>query len=218
MACDFTIAVDTASFGQAGPKHGSAPDGGSTDFLDLFVGIGNSIESCTLCEHWSAHRSMKLGLINKLVPGLKKSSGEFIPNPFVELTEYDSFGNPVFGDFKTGDAKNDAKKIASECETDLSLLDKEVEKMAYSLALTMPGCLSKTLESCRKQKMSHWLSNCETNRSWLGLNMMTEGKAGFRAFNEGPKNNREADFILLRKRLSEAAPWTEELVEEILPK
>ncbi|MGD2135616.1 MAG: enoyl-CoA hydratase-related protein, partial [Gemmatimonadales bacterium] len=30
MACDFSIAADTARFGQAGPKHGSAPDGGST--------------------------------------------------------------------------------------------------------------------------------------------------------------------------------------------
>jgi len=36
MACDFSIAVDTARFGQAGPKHGSAPDGGSTDFLPLY--------------------------------------------------------------------------------------------------------------------------------------------------------------------------------------
>jgi len=39
MACDFSIAQDLAVFGQAGPKHGSAPDGGSTDFLPLFVGI-----------------------------------------------------------------------------------------------------------------------------------------------------------------------------------
>src|SRR5512140_2294160 len=39
MACDFSIAQDLALFGQAGPKHGSAPDGGSTDFLPLFVGI-----------------------------------------------------------------------------------------------------------------------------------------------------------------------------------
>ena len=35
MACDFSIAQDLALFGQAGPKHGSAPDGGSTDFLPL---------------------------------------------------------------------------------------------------------------------------------------------------------------------------------------
>ena len=40
---------DLALFGQAGPRHGSAPDGGSTDFLPLFVGIEAAMESCTLC-------------------------------------------------------------------------------------------------------------------------------------------------------------------------
>src|SRR5512144_2043418 len=33
MACDFSIASDMARFGQAGPKHGSAPVGRATDFL-----------------------------------------------------------------------------------------------------------------------------------------------------------------------------------------
>ncbi|HWC46006.1 MAG TPA: enoyl-CoA hydratase-related protein, partial [Casimicrobiaceae bacterium] len=31
MACDFSVAQDLARFGQAGPKHGSAPIGGATD-------------------------------------------------------------------------------------------------------------------------------------------------------------------------------------------
>ena len=35
MACDFSIAQDLARFGQAGPKHGSAPIGGATDFLPV---------------------------------------------------------------------------------------------------------------------------------------------------------------------------------------
>ena len=218
MACDFSITVDTARFGQAGPKHGSAPDGGSTDFLHLFVGIGNAIESCTLCEHWSAHRSLRLGLVNKIVPALKDKSGKFIANPFVTLKETDEMGNWTFGEFKKGEGASEAKKIAAECVTDLSLLDKEVEKMAYSLAMTMPGCLTKTLESCRKKKLEHWFNNAETNRSWLGLNMMTEAKAGFRAFNEGPKDNREVDFIKLRRLLAEAKPWTDELIKEIMPK
>ena len=39
MACDFSIASDMARFGQAGPKHGSAPIGGATDFLPLYMGI-----------------------------------------------------------------------------------------------------------------------------------------------------------------------------------
>ncbi len=54
MACDFSIAAGHATFGQAGPIHGSAPDGGSTDFLDLYTGYAKAAESLVLCEPWSA--------------------------------------------------------------------------------------------------------------------------------------------------------------------
>jgi len=218
MACDFSVAADTALFGQAGPKHGSAPDGGSTDFLHLYVGIGRAFESCTLCETWTAQQAVRIGLINKIVPVLKKSDGTFITSPFAQTDESDEWGNPAFGRVKTGEQRAEAKRIAEECTVDLSLLDQEVERLSYSFALTMPDCLTKTIESLRKKKLEHWLSNCETNRSWLALNMMTEAKAGFRAFNEGPRHNREVDFIGLRRALAEATPWSEELVERILPK
>jgi 6-oxo-cyclohex-1-ene-carbonyl-CoA hydrolase len=46
--------------------------------------------------------------------------------------------------------------------------------------------------------------------------MMTEARAGFRAFNEGSKACREADMLLLRRRLAEGAVWSEALVDEIL--
>jgi 6-oxo-cyclohex-1-ene-carbonyl-CoA hydrolase len=57
MACDFSVAADTARFGQAGPKHGSAPDGGSTDFLPLYVGFSRAMESGILCETSTASGS-----------------------------------------------------------------------------------------------------------------------------------------------------------------
>src|SRR5512147_2829733 len=82
MACDFSVAQDLAAFGQAGPRHGSAPDGGSTDFLPLFVGAEAAMESCTLCEHWSAHRAHRMGLVSRIVPALKVD-GEFVANPLV---------------------------------------------------------------------------------------------------------------------------------------
>jgi 6-oxocyclohex-1-ene-carbonyl-CoA hydrolase len=215
MACDFSIAADTARFGQAGPKHGSVPDGGATDMLHLFVGIGNSMEINTLCEPFSAHKAVKLGLINRIVPVLRRKSGEFIPNPFVTLSEIDEFGRPCFGKYLTGESMEKAKRMAGLCKVDLSLLDKEVELMAFALAQTMPDCLNKTIESVRKKKLEHWQKNCETNRSWLALNMMTEALAGFRAFNEGPKDNREIDFIKLRRLLAKATPWTDIKIEDL---
>ncbi len=57
MACDFTVAQDMARFGQAGPKHGSAPIGGATDFLPLMIGNERAMETGTLCEVWSAHKA-----------------------------------------------------------------------------------------------------------------------------------------------------------------
>jgi 6-oxo-cyclohex-1-ene-carbonyl-CoA hydrolase len=218
MACDFTISSDLARYGQAGPKHGSAPEGGSTDFLHLFVGASRTVESLTLCTQWSAHQAVRIGLINKIVPALKNAEGAFISNPMVSLAENDAWGNPAYGAFATGEAKEAGKKIMAECTVDLSLLDQEVNKLAYELALTMPDCTVKTLESFRKKKLEHWQKNSETNRSWLALNMMTEAKLGFRAFNEGPKGNREVDFIRLRKELAKGRPWTEAMIEEFIPR
>jgi 6-oxocyclohex-1-ene-carbonyl-CoA hydrolase len=216
MACDFSVAQDLALFGQAGPKHGSAPDGGSTDFLPLFVGIEAAMESCTLCEPWSAHKAMRLGLLTKTVPALRHCGG-LVPNPLVVTDRWiDEAGQIVHGEMKTGAARDAGKKMLVEGEVDLSLLDREVAELVTRLAMTMPGCMAKTLESVRKHKLLHWDRNRESNRAWLGLNMMTEGRAGFRAFHEGTKACREADFLLLRRRLAEGEPWSERLIEDVL--
>ena len=217
MACDFTIAVDTARFGQAGPKHGSVPDGGSTDFLPLYVGFSHAMESCTLCELWSAHKALRLGLINQIVPGLKLN-GKWIPNPMVIFDRYaDEFGNIVHGEFKTGEERQAAKKILAEASTDLSKLDGAVESLCTRLMMSMPECQSKTINGLRKHKQSHWDKTNVTNREWLALNMMTEAKAGFRAFNEGPKGQLEVDFIKLRQLLAQGHPWDEDLRRQISP-
>lgn len=217
MATDFSVAADTARFGQAGPKHGSAPDGGATDFLPLYVGFGHAMASCVLCEAFSAHKALRLGLINQIVPVLKHN-GKFIANPLVVIDRYaDEFGNVVFGESKTGAELEAAKKILKEAQSDHSRLDEAVELMAWKLAQTMPDCTIKTIESIRKFKLEHWQKNCETNRAWLALNMMTEANAGFRAFNEGPKDKREVDFVALRRELAQGRPWTEELIREVSP-
>lgn len=217
MACDFSVASDLAVFGQAGPKHGSAPDGGSTDFLPLFVGIEHAMRSLTLCEIWSAHKAYRLGLLTEIVPVLKHD-GKFISNPLVVTDRWiDQTGKLVYGESKTGEARKDAKAFVQQCEKDLTQLDLAVDRLCTSLMLTVPGCLTKTIESARKHKLQHWDRNRESNRAWLGLNMLTEAKAGFRAFNEGPKGNREIDFIKLRQLLAAGEKWDDELITKVLP-
>jgi 6-oxo-cyclohex-1-ene-carbonyl-CoA hydrolase len=57
QACDFTVSVDTAGFGQAGTWHGSVPDGGSTDFLPwMLPTVEQAMWSTVSNEQWSAYK------------------------------------------------------------------------------------------------------------------------------------------------------------------
>ncbi|MBT3771407.1 MAG: 6-oxocyclohex-1-ene-1-carbonyl-CoA hydratase [Euryarchaeota archaeon] len=225
LACDFTVSSDMARYGQAGPKHGSAPDGGSTDFLDLYVGFARSMESCILCEHWSAHKAHRYGLLNEIVPVLKNPEGEWVANPMVNLSWVDEkTGSLTYGDFLEGDAKSKGKEIMASCTVDTTLLDEAVCKLSWSLANTFPGCTRKTLSSVRKKKLHWWDANRETNREWLALNMAVEAAAGFRAFNvggkvqpDGSRAPRQIDFIALRQAIANGENWSKEFVESLMP-
>lgn len=217
MACDFSVSADTARFGQAGPRHGSAPDGGSTDFLPLYVGFSRAMESGVLCELWSAHKALFYGLINEVVPVLKLD-GEWIADPTVVTDRFlGPLGEIVYGDLKSGAERDEARTRVQRASVDMSRLDDAVEALCTRILMLMPDCTSKTVNSLRKHKQRHWDANSITNREWLSLNMMTEAKAGFRAFNEGPKGNREVDFIKLRQLLAQGHPWNDELVRAISP-
>lgn len=217
MACDYSIASDLAVFSQAGPRHGSAPDGGSTDFLPLFVGIERAMVSCTLCGMWSAHRFLAYGGLTQIVPALKLD-GAWLPNPLVVTDRLlDEYGRMLLGEWKTGADRDRGKAQLLQGRIDLSLLDAAVDELITKLLYTMPDCLTKTIQSLRKHKLEHWDRNRETNRAWLALNMMTEANAGFRAFHYGSRDSREVDFVRLRQRLAEGAKWNEDLVREIAP-
>jgi len=218
MACDFTLASDLARFGQAGPKHGSAPDGGSTDFLDLYVGWGEAMASCVLCEMWSAHEALRLGLVNDIFPVLRVD-GEFVPNPVVITDRYlDEWGKIVHGKAKEGEALDDGKALLKSGTIDFEMLDDGVDTLVTKILYTMPDCTLKTTESLRKKKLEHWDKNRETNRAWLSLNMMTEARAGFQAFHRGSREvGREVDFIDLRRRLAAGETWGDELIMAVSP-
>jgi len=218
MACDFTITQDLANFGQAGPKHGSAAIGGATDFLPLMIGAEQAMVSGTLCEPFSAHKAYRLGIASGLVPALKVD-GEFVANPMVITDQFlDQYGRIVHGEFKTGADFGAGKAEFKSGEVDLSLLDEAVEAMCAKLLLTFPDCMTKSLEELRKPKLEAWNRNHEDSRAWLALNMMTEARAGFRAFNEGTRETgREIDFVALRQALARGTPWTKEVTESLMP-
>jgi 6-oxocyclohex-1-ene-carbonyl-CoA hydrolase len=218
MACDFSVAQDLARFGQAGPKHGSAPIGGATDFLPPVMGADRAMVACVMCEPFSAHKAYHWGVLADIVPALKVD-GKFVANPLVETQRFaDEYGRIVFGDFKSGDAAKEGKAVMARGTVDLSMLDAKVEELCAKLLLTFPDCTTKTIEELRKPKLEAWNRNKENHRAWLALNMMTEARAGFTAFNDGTKDDREVDFVALRQVLAKDGAWTEALTESIQPR
>jgi 6-oxo-cyclohex-1-ene-carbonyl-CoA hydrolase len=219
MACDFSVAQDLARFGQAGPKHGSAPIGGATDFLPVVIGAERAMAACVLCEPFSAHEAYFMGMLTDIVPALKVD-GKFVANPLVETSRItDEFGRLVFGKSKTGEALKVGQELIKRGRVDLSLLDERVDALCTKLLYTFPDCTTKTVEELRKPKLDAWNRNKENSRAWLALNMMTEAHAGFRAFNEGTRETgREADFIALRRALAANTRWSDDLIETIQPK
>ena len=218
MACDFSVAQDLARFGQAGPKHGSAPIGGATDFLPVIVGAERAMAACVLCEPFSAHEAYHMGLLTDIVPALK-IDGKFVANPLVETQRvYGEYGRLAFGKALCGEALQAGKALLKKGVVDLSRLDEKVEELCAKMLLTFPDCTTKTVEELRKPKLDAWNRNKENSRAWLALNMVTEARAGFIAFNEGPKDDREVDFVLLRQKLAAGQSWVGALHDQIQPK
>jgi 6-oxo-cyclohex-1-ene-carbonyl-CoA hydrolase len=130
----------------------------------------------------------------------------------------DAWGRLAIGKPKTGEALARGKELMKRGTVDLSRLDEKVEELCAKMLLTFPDCTTKTLEELRKPKLEAWNRNKEDSRAWLALNMVTEARAGFTAFNEGPKHDREADFVRLRQKLAAGQPWVGSLHDEIQPR
>ncbi|MFQ5979357.1 MAG: 6-oxocyclohex-1-ene-1-carbonyl-CoA hydratase [Candidatus Heimdallarchaeota archaeon] len=218
MACDLTVAADTAIFGQAGPRHGSAPDGGSTDFLPWYLSIEDAVWNCISCELWSAYKMKRLGLITKVVPVLQKD-GQYIRNPTVHTNTYVEDGEIVYGEFISGEAMKKAREVMKSCATDHGLLDKAIDEIIWSFANLFPGCLMKSIDGIRMKKKFFWDQMKLPNRHWLASNMSTEALLGFRAFNERKMTGKDTiDFIKYRQLLALGHPFDQELIDTVLPK
>src|SRR6266850_1399400 len=64
----FTIAADTAQFGQVGPKVGSVDAGWGTALLARHVGDKKAREIWFINDRYTAEQAREMGLVNKVVP------------------------------------------------------------------------------------------------------------------------------------------------------
>lgn len=67
IACDFAIATERSTFGQTGPKVGSAPVLGATNFSAVQIGEKRSKEMSFMARRYSAQQALDMGLINEVV-------------------------------------------------------------------------------------------------------------------------------------------------------
>lgn len=67
IACDLAIAARSATFGQTGPRVGSAPVTGATNVLTMQIGEKRAKEMAMLCRRYSADEALALGLVNRVV-------------------------------------------------------------------------------------------------------------------------------------------------------
>lgn len=68
IACDLAVAARSATFGQTGPRVGSAPVTGATNVLGVQIGEKRAKEMALLCRRYSAEEALELGLVNRVVP------------------------------------------------------------------------------------------------------------------------------------------------------
>jgi 6-oxo-cyclohex-1-ene-carbonyl-CoA hydrolase len=203
MACDFTLASDLAIFGQAGPRHGSAPDGGSTDFLPWMLSIEDAMWNCVSCELWSAYKMKHKGLITKVLPVLKVN-GDYIRNPLVITDQFLKDGEIVYGEIKTGKDADEAKSLLKKGTIDFSQLDKEINEVIWRLTNLFPGCLIKSLDGIRSKKKFFWDQTKLPNRHWLAANMTVEAFLGFNAFNTKKITGQDTiDFVKYRQLIAQ---------------
>ena len=66
--CDLTIASEKATFGQVGPKVGSADPGWGTAYLARIVGERRRAKSGSCAAEYTANEAAAMGLVNKVVP------------------------------------------------------------------------------------------------------------------------------------------------------
>jgi 6-oxo-cyclohex-1-ene-carbonyl-CoA hydrolase len=218
MACDLAVASDLAIFGQAGPRHGSAPDGGSTDFLPWFLSMEDAMWNCISCELWSAYKMKTKGLITKVVPALKVD-GEFVRNPTVITDRYVDEGEVVYGEFKSGADFKAGRALVKDNPTDLSLVDAEIDKIVWTFTNLFPGCLMKSIDGIRAKKKFFWDQSKLPNRHWLAANMSCEAFLGFGAFNTKKITGQDViDFVRYRQLVAEGALMDEEAFAEVFAK
>ena len=218
LATDLTVTSDMAVFGQAGPKHGSAPDGGATDFLPWFLNMEDAMFNCISCESWSAYKMKAKNLVTRVVPVLRKD-GRWVRNPLVRTDTYVDDGEIVYGEPVAAEHVESAKALIAGCTMDFSRLDSAVNDLVWKFTNLFPACLMKSIDGIRAKKKFFWDQMKLANRHWLAANMNHEAWLGFSAFDARKATGKDViDFVRYRQLVAQGALFDEAFAAQVLAK
>ena len=112
VACDLAIAARSATFGQTGPRVGSAPVTGATNVMGIQLGEKRAKEMALLCRRYSAAQALAMGLVNEVVEDEELESAvesvvaelEQLSPRYLEITKISSnvWWNAARDSFSTG--------------------------------------------------------------------------------------------------------------------
>jgi 6-oxo-cyclohex-1-ene-carbonyl-CoA hydrolase len=218
--CDLTVAADTAIFGQVGPLHGSTAMGGACQFKSLEMTMQDAMWHAISCERWSAYKMLRKNYLHKVVPILKDGD-RFIRNPAVITDRWVENGEIVYGEFKTGEEGEKARKRLKTLARDRSLLDKACMDMAWTFANLFPQQVAMSFQMIRSWKRSSWERTKSESIMWWGVNASAYGEfdMGMSAFTTKKLTGKsDVNVIKLRQMVAAGHPYDAEMFEAVLPK
>lgn len=177
LACDLSVMAQHAYLAQVGTNVGSVACGGATQWLPITIGDRRAHEMLLLNERIPACQALEWGLVNRVVPSVKKDG------IFVEKAGKDEIEK--------------ALKKEGGYEIDLSRLDEEVNSMCKMLLEKFPECSRYTKQQVNFLKNFTWHQTIGHARDWLSIHYTSlEPLEGMRAFVE----KRKADYMGLREK------------------
>jgi enoyl-CoA hydratase/carnithine racemase len=188
LACDLTVMAQHAYIKQVGTHVGSVACGGSTQWLPLLAGDKRARGILFLNEPIPAERAVEWGLVNWVVPSVRRGSEWLERGTAEEIVK--------------------AQRGEDGYRIDLSRLDAFVDDLCERLLASFPECTRYTKQQLNFWKDLAWHATVRHAQDWLSLHYACwEPLEGMQAFVE----KRRPQYRMLRERAAQGraseTPW-----------
>ena len=188
LACDLSVIAQHAYLKQVGTHVGSVACGGATQWLPIVVGDRRAREMLFLNEPVPAERALDWGLVNWVMPSVRKGEDWIEHATPEEITK--------------------AQRGQDGYRLDLARLDAFVDDLARRLLASFPECARYTKQQTNFWKDLAWHQTVRHAQDWLSLHYACwEPVEGMRAFTE----KRPARYAMLRETAAQGgsseSPW-----------